>query len=73
MHDPDYDLFDTDELLDDLGYTELDPLPAHLDPDRLSPCDTIVDSDSFDDQDLDSTEGFPIPPGEGVPTEELPY
>ena len=78
MFDPDLDLHDTDELLNDLGYINLDPLPAHLDPERFSPCDLFSDADMFDDHEGKSLdhqhqcEGIPIPAEDCVPTEELP-
>jgi hypothetical protein len=56
MLDSDLDLLDTDELLNDLGYSNLDPLPAHLDHDRLSPCDMFNDSDLTDFIDDESSE-----------------
>lgn len=56
MLDSDLDLHDTDELLNDLGYTNIDPLPAHLDHDRLSPCDMFHDSDLMDYVDEEPSE-----------------
>jgi hypothetical protein len=56
MFDSDLDLHDTDELLNELGSTNLDPLPAHLDPDRLSPCDFFHDSELMNSMDEDCSE-----------------
>lgn len=78
MHDPDHDLPDTAAILDDLGYNNLDPLPAHLDTDRLSPCDMFSDADMIDDYDDESSDhqdqgdGIEIPEEEGVSAEDLP-
>lgn len=76
MYNPDLDLHDTDELLNDLGYTNLDPMPAHLDPDRLSPCNAYSNTDLFDDEKSAEHQGIfdgiEVSAEDGVPTEELP-